>query len=259
LNKNKGGIMADGMKGKTVLVTGAGSGIGRSIAIAFSEQGANVMVADISQKDADETVSIIKDSGGTAEFRSCDVSKAVDVKALIEGIVKDHGRLDYACNNAGIHNPYNEFLPDADEGIWDSIIAVNLRGVFLCMKYETRAMMKQGRGVIVNIASMSGLLGESGSYAYVASKHGIMGLTKTAAYDFADKGIRINAVCPASVDTPGIAKAPPEMRQKYIESNPMKRMAKPEEIAAAVMWLCSDMAGFVTGTGLVIDGGVSTV
>ncbi len=251
--------MASDMKNKIVLVTGAGSGIGRSIAITFSEHEAHVIVADILQKGADETVSIIKDHRGRAEFRPCDVSKTEDVKTLIEGIVKDYGRLDCSCNNAGIHNPYNEFLPDADEDIWDSIIAVNLKGVFLCMKYETRAMMKQGGGVIVNIASMSGLLGESGSYAYVASKHGIMGLTKTAAYDFADKGIRINAVCPASVDTPGIAKAPPELRQKYIESNPMKRMAKPEEIAAAVIWLCSDMAGFVTGTGLVIDGGVSTV
>jgi NAD(P)-dependent dehydrogenase (short-subunit alcohol dehydrogenase family) len=251
--------MGINMNEKIALVTGAGSGIGRSIALAFSEQGAHVVVADISQKDTDETVSLMISKGGKAVFRPCDVSKADDVKTLIEGIVKEYGHLDYACNNAGIHNPYNEFLPDADEGIWDSIIAVNLKGVFLCMKYETRVMMKQGRGVIVNIASMSGLLGESGSYAYVASKHGIMGLTKTAAYDFADKGIRINAVCPASVDTPGIAKAPPEMRQKYIDSNPMKRMARPEEIAGAVMWLCSDMAGFVTGTGLVIDGGVSTV
>ncbi|MBN1905120.1 MAG: glucose 1-dehydrogenase [Deltaproteobacteria bacterium] len=247
------------MKGKIALVTGAGSGIGRSIAIAFSEHGAYVIVADIAQEGADETVSIIKDRGGRAEFRPCDVSKADDVKTLIDSIVKDHGRLDYACNNAGIHNPCNEFLPDADESIWDSIIAVNLKGVFLCMKYETKVMLERGCGVIVNIASMSGLLGEPGSYAYVASKHGIMGLTKTAAYEFADKGIRINAVCPAAVDTPGMAKAPPEFRKKYTDSNPMKRMARPEEIAGAVMWLCSDIAGFVTGTGLVIDGGVSTI
>lgn len=247
------------MKGKIALVTGAGSGIGRAITMAFSEHGAHVVVADISQKEADETVSLISSKGVEAVFRPCDVSKADDVKALVEGIVKEYGRLDYAVNNAGIHNPYVEFLPDADEGIWDSIIAVNLKGVFLCMKYETKVMLERGCGVIVNIASMSGLLGEPGSYAYVASKHGIMGLTKTAAYEFADKGIRINAVCPAAVDTPGMAKAPPDFRQKYTDSNPMKRMARPEEIAGAVMWLCSDIAGFVTGTGLVIDGGVSTI
>jgi NAD(P)-dependent dehydrogenase (short-subunit alcohol dehydrogenase family) len=247
------------MNNKIALVTGAGSGIGRAIAIAFGEHGAHVIVADISQKLADETVNLITAKGGKAVFRHCDVSKSEDVKNLIENVVKDYGHLDYAVNNTGIHNPDVEFLPDADEDLWDRIISVNLKGVFLCMKYETKVMLECGCGVIVNIASMSGLLGEPGSYAYVASKHGIMGLTKTAAYEFADKGIRINAVCPAAVDTPGMAEAPPEFRQKYTDSNPMKRMARPEEVAGAVMWLCSDIAGFVTGTGLVIDGGVSTV
>lgn len=251
--------MALSMKGRTALVTGAGSGIGRSIAEAFAEQGAMVVVADISQDGADETAGIITDHGGQAVSRYCDVSKKEDVRNLIEGIVKDFGSLDYACNNAGIHNPGTEFFPDADEEIWDRIIAVNLKGVFLCMKHEVREMLKQKSGVIVNIASMSGLLAEPGSYAYAASKHGVMGLTKTVAFEFAKSGIRINAVCPAAVDTPGFAEAPPEFRQKYIDTNPMGRLAKPEEIAATVMWLCSDMADFVTGTGIVIDGGVSTV
>ena len=247
------------MNGKIALVTGAGSGIGRSIAMAFGERGAIVAVADISQKGADETVDLITGQGGKAVFMPCDVSKKEDVKALIENMVNRFGRLDYACNNAGIHNPDIEFLPDADEDVWDRIIAVNLKGVFLCMKYEIRQMLKQKCGVIINTSSMSGVLAEPGSYAYAASKHGVMGLTKTAAIDFVKSGIRVNAVCPAAVDTPGIAEAPQELRQKFINSNPMGRMARPEEIADAVLWLCSDMAGFITGTGIIIDGGVSTV
>ena len=251
--------MGHTVKGKTALVTGAGSGIGRSIALAFGEQRATVVVSDISKKGGDETVDLIAGSGGKAVFMPCDVSEAKDVQILIGNIVRDFGTLDYACNNAGIHNPGTEFMPDADENIWDRIIAVNLKGVFLCMKYEVHAMLKQKYGVIVNISSMSGLLAEPGSYAYAASKHGVMGLTKTAAFEFAKSGIRINAVCPAAVDTPGFAEAPPKFRQKYIDSNPMGRLARPEEIAAAVMWLCSDLAGFVTGTGLIIDGGVSAI
>jgi NAD(P)-dependent dehydrogenase (short-subunit alcohol dehydrogenase family) len=247
------------MNGKIALVTGAGSGIGRSIAAAFGEHGVMVIVSDISKENGGKTVSLITGSGGKAVFRHCDVSKTEDVQCLIENIIRDFGHLEYACNNAGIHNPGTEFFPDADEELWDRIIAVNLKGVFLCMKYEIREMLKQKSGVIVNISSMSGLLAEPGSYAYAASKHGVMGLTKTAAFEYAKSGIRINAVCPAAVDTPGFAEAPPEFRKKYIESNPMGRLAKPEEIAAAVIWLCSDLAGFVTGTGLIIDGGVSTI
>ncbi len=247
------------MRGKTALVTGAGSGIGRSVAIAFAELGATVVAADISEKRADETVSLINGRGGKGVFRACDVSVTDDVRNLIEGIVQDFGCLDYACNNAGIHNPDPEYLPDADEVMWDSIIAVNLKGVFLCMKYEIRAMVQQKSGIIVNISSLAGILAESGCYAYTASKHGIMGLTRTAAFDFAKTGIRINAVCPAGVDTPGLAEAPEEFRQKLRDSTPVGRIGKPEEIAAAVLWLCSDLAGFVTGTGIVIDGGVSTV
>lgn len=247
------------INGKTVLVTGAGSGIGRSIAMAFSEYGADVVAADISQKGALETVSMITEKGGSAVFRYCDVSEKEDVKSLIENIIKDFGHLDYAVNNAGIHNQQGESLQDADEEMWDRIIAVNLKGVFLCMKHEVGAMLKQKCGVIVNIASLSGLLGEPGAYAYTAAKHGIMGLTKTAAHDYAKLGIRINAVCPAGVETPSLVSAPEEIRQNLIDQTPVGRLGKPEEIAAAVLWLCSDMAGFVTGTGIVIDGGVSTI
>lgn len=247
------------MKGKTALVTGAGSGIGRGIAQAFGEKGAMVVAADISRELADGTVRLIRERGGKAEFRSCDVSNKGDVQILIENIIKDFGHLDYACNNAGIHNPTPEFLLDVDEEMWDRIIEINLKGVFLCMKYEVQAMLKEGRGVIINISSLSGILGEPGSYAYSAAKHGVMGLTKTAAYDFAKSGIRINAVCPAAVDTPGLAAAPQEFREKLKDDIPLGRIGKPEEIAGAVLWLCSDQASFVTGTGLIIDGGVSTV
>ena len=247
------------MKGKTALVTGAGAGIGRSIARAFGEEGAVVIVSDISEKGGNETVSLIMESGGESVFRYCDVSRKEDVQALIDWIVQDFGRLDYACNNAGIHNPDREYLLETDDDMWDRIIAINLKGVFLCMKYEIEAMLKQRSGAIVNMSSLSGFLGESGSYAYSAAKHGVLGLTKTAAFDFAKTGIRINAVCPAAVDTPGLAEAPQELRKKFVESIPAGRLGKPEEIAAAVLWLCSDQASFVTGTGLVIDGAASTI
>jgi NAD(P)-dependent dehydrogenase (short-subunit alcohol dehydrogenase family) len=143
--------------------------------------------------------------------------------------------------------------------MWDRIIAVNLKGVFLCMKHEVRQMLRQGHGVIVNIASLAGILAESGCYAYVAAKHGIMGLTKTAAFDYANKGIRVNAVCPAAIDTPGLSEAPEEFRRRLKETTPVGRIGKPEEVASAVLWLCSDLAGFVTGAGIVMDGGVSTI
>ncbi len=251
--------MTADMNRKTALVTGAGSGIGRSIAMAFSEHGAQVIVADVSQKGAQETVDMIIEQGGSAVFMRCDVSQKEDVDVLIKNIIKDFGRLDYAVNNAGIHNQQGEALEDADEDLWDRIISVNLKGVFLCMKHEVRAMLRQKSGIIVNIASLSGLLGEPGAYAYTAAKHGVMGLTKTAAHDYAKSGIRINAVCPSGVETPSLVSAPREIRRKFIDQTPVGRLGKPEEIASAVLWLCSDMAGFVTGTGLVIDGGVSTV
>jgi NAD(P)-dependent dehydrogenase (short-subunit alcohol dehydrogenase family) len=251
--------MADSMKGKVALVTGAGSGIGRAVALAFAAQGATVVVGDVDGEGASGTVGLIRQGGGLAAYRHCDVSNSGDVRAMVEGTVAEFGRLDFACNNAGIHNPLPELLGEADEETWDRIIAVNLKGVFLCMKYEVRQMLLQGHGVIVNMSSLAGLVAESGCYAYAASKHGIMGLTKPAAFDHARHGIRINAVCPAAVDTPGLREAPEEFRQRLRETTPIGRIGTPEEVAATVLWLCSDLAGFVTGTGIVIDGGVSTV
>jgi NAD(P)-dependent dehydrogenase (short-subunit alcohol dehydrogenase family) len=249
----------DDMNDKVALVTGAGSGIGRAVAIAFAKAGATVVVADVGLAEGSETVRLVEQAEGKAVFQLCDVSKNRDVQVMVDGAVQRFGRLDFACNVAGIHNAMPEDLADADEETWDRIIAVNLKGVFLCMKHEVRHMAGQGRGVIVNMASLAGMLAEPGCYAYVASKHGIMGLTKTAAFDYAKAGIRINAVCPAAIDTPGLQQASEEFRQRLRETTPVGRIGTPEEVAAAVLWLCSDSAGFVTGTGIVMDGGVSTV
>ena len=246
------------MIGKVALVTGAGSGIGRATAIAFGKAGSTVVVADISPAEGPETVRVIEEAGGKAAYQFCDVSRNGDVQAMVDRTVEEFGRLDFACNIAGIHNPMPESLADADEETWDRIIAVNLKGVFLCMKHEVRHMLKQGKGVIVNMASLAGILAEPGCYAYLAS-NGIMGLTKVAAFDYAKAGICINAVCPAAIDTRGLQQAPEEFRRRLREATPLGRIGAPEEVAAAVLWLCSDSAGFVTGTGIVLDGGVSTV
>ncbi len=247
------------MAGRTALVTGAGSGIGRAVALAFAAEGAGVMVGDIDETAAAGTVLLIEQAGGTAASERCDVSRSDDVARLVDVTVATFGRLDYAANVAGIHNALPEALTDADEAVWDAIIATNLKGVFLCMKHEARVMLPQGRGVIVNMASVAGLFAEPGCYAYVASKHGIVGLTKTAAFDLARTGIRVNAVCPAGVETPGLMNAPEEFRRMLREATPVGRIGTPEEVAAAVLWLCSDLAGFVTGSAIVMDGGVTTV
>ena len=252
-------MKGDDMTGKVALVTGAGSGIGRAVGLAFGRAGASVVAADINQETGSETARLIEGEGGKAVYQLCDVSINRDVQTTVEGTVERFGRIDFACNIAGIHNPTPETLVDADEEVWDRIIAVNLKGVFICMKHEVRHMVRQGKGVIVNMASLSGIVAESGCYAYVASKHGIMGLTKTAAFDYARAGIRINAVCPGPIDTPGLREAPEEFRQRLSETTPVGRIGTSEEVAAAVMWLCSDSAGFVTGTGIIMDGGISAI
>jgi NAD(P)-dependent dehydrogenase (short-subunit alcohol dehydrogenase family) len=251
--------MAGTMTGKVALVTGAASGIGRAIAVAFANEGANVVVADIDEKAGKEAVSFVEGVGVKGLFVKCDVSKGEDVKNMIDAATREFGRLDFACNDAGIHNPLPESLTDVDEDMWDKIIAVNLKGVMLCMKHEVPPMMKQGSGVIVNIASLGGLFAEPGSYAYTASKHGVMGLTKVAAFQYARDGIRISAVCPAVIETPMLAMAPEEVKQYLKSLHPIGRFGKSEEVAAAVIWLCSDQSAFVTGAGIVLDGGASTV
>jgi NAD(P)-dependent dehydrogenase (short-subunit alcohol dehydrogenase family) len=250
--------MAGTMAEKVALVTGAGSGIGRAIALAFAREGARVVVADVDPRGGEETVSQARSLGARSQFVTCDVSKKEEVQALVSETFKTFGRLDIACNNAGIHAQLPESFTEIKEETWDRIIAINLKGVFLCMQCELQQMLKQGNGIIVNIASLAGILAEPGGYCYTASKHGVMGLTKAAAFEYARTGIRINAVCPGVIDTPMIDKLSDEMKQMMLGMHPIGRFGKAEEVAGAVMWLCSDLAGFVTGIGVILDGGIST-
>jgi NAD(P)-dependent dehydrogenase (short-subunit alcohol dehydrogenase family) len=249
--------MAGGLTGKVALVTGASSGIGRASALAFGREGAKVVVADIVAEGGEETVSLIKKAGGEALFVRAEVSKAAEVAALINTAVATYGRLDCAHNNAGIEGAAATTVECTEEN-WDRIIAINLKGVWLCMKYEIPQMLKQGGGAIVNTASGAGLVGVPRSGGYVASKHGVVGLTKTAALEYAKLGIRVNAVCPGPIDTPmlqRIGSRRPQIVEKIAAAGPMRRLGKPEEIAEAVVWLCSEAASFVTGQAMPVDGG----
>jgi NAD(P)-dependent dehydrogenase (short-subunit alcohol dehydrogenase family) len=245
------------MKGKSAVVTGAGMGIGRAIALGFADEGVSVVIADINEAAGRETVELVRKKGGNAVFVKCDVSKREDVKTMVATAVKEFGSLDYGCNNAGIHPevapvPFTEIQDDQ----WDLVMSVNLKGVLYCMQEELRQMEKQGFGVIVNTASMAGLLVEPGFPVYTVSKHGVMGLTKSAAFMYVKKGTRINAICPAPVDTPMYRAAPKEVSQMLEAILPMGRVATEQEVAGAVMYLCSDTASYITGIGLPIDGGV---
>ena len=244
--------------GKVAFVTGAGSGIGRVTALAFAHEGANVVVADISEQGNQETVRLIEAQGGRAVAVRCDVTRAADVKAALDKTVEAFGRLNFAFNNAGVEPRKSVPTADYEEEEWDRIVDTNLRGVFLCMKHEIPLILKQGGGAIVNTSSGAGVIGIKGSPAYTAAKHGVIGLTRAAALDYAAQNIRVNAVCPGYIDTPMMGRftgGTPEGRAKVIAEEPVGRMGKPEEIAAAVVWLCSDTAAFVVGHALVIDGG----
>ena len=242
------------MKGKVALVTGAGSGIGRASAIAFGARGAAVMVADVDAAGGTETVKLIADAGGRAEFITCDVGSADEIKAMVRATVTAFGRLDYAFNNAGI----NPMMADQwQEEAWNKMLDINLTGVMLCMREEIAVMRENGGGAIVNTSSINGLVGNGNQPAYVATKHGVVGLTRMAALAEATNNIRVNAVCPGVIETAmtAAAAAVPEYKAAMESMTPMGRMGRPEEIAEAVVWLCSDGASFVTGHPMVVDGG----
>jgi NAD(P)-dependent dehydrogenase (short-subunit alcohol dehydrogenase family) len=250
--------MAGRFEGSIVIVTGASYGIGRATSVAFAREGATVVVSDVVDSGGEETVGLIRKSGGTARYVRCDISSANDVRALVEGTVKTYGRLDVAFNNAGIEGsqgPVGE-LPEAE---WRRVIDVNLTGEFLCMQQELQQMEKQGGGAIVNNASILGTVGFANAGAYCAAKHGVLGLTQVAAMEYATKGIRINSVCPGFIETPMLARAGlttnAEVRQALVGLHPMKRLGRPKEIADAVLYLSSPQASFVTGAALYVDGG----
>ncbi|CAM4062105.1 SDR family oxidoreductase [Flavobacterium sinopsychrotolerans] len=242
-------------KNKVALVTGGASGIGRATALAFAKKGAKVAVVD--WKENDEMVDLIKELGSEAIFIKCNVSKTDDVKAMVAQTIAAFGRLDYAFNNAGIEGA-SAPTQDCSEENWDKTIGVNLKGVWLCMKYEIPEILKQGKGAIVNCASVAGLVGFAGLPAYVASKHGIVGLTKTTALECATQGIRVNVVCPGVIQTPMIDRLTGKTKEgieRFKGFEPIGRFGLPEEIANAVVWMCSDEASFVTGHVMAVDGG----
>ena len=248
-----------GFENKVALVTGGGSGIGRACALAFAREGAKVVVADVMERGGEETVQMIREAGGESIFVKTDVSKAADVEALVKRAVDTYGRLDCGINNAGIEG-INAPTADYTEENWNRVININLKGVWLCMKYEIPEMQKQGGGAIVNMASVAGLVGFQGMPAYCASKGGIIQLTKVAALEYAKAGIRVNAVCPGVIRTPMVERLTggnPETEAQFTVMEPVGRMGTPEEIAESVVWLCSDAASFVTGHPMVVDGGLT--
>ena len=242
---------------KVALVTGASFGIGRATAVAFAQRGASVVIADWKEDPESTTLKAVREAGSEGIFVRCNVASAADVRQLISQTVERFGRLDFAFNNAGIEGLQASTL-DCTEENWDNTLAVNLKGVWLCMKEELRQMQQQASGVIVNCSSVAGLSGFANLPAYVASKHGIVGLTKAAGLENAKTGIRIIAVCPGVIHTPMVDRVTggnPEVEKLYTAMEPVGRMGKPEEVAEAVVWLCSDAASFITGVALPVDGG----
>ena len=242
---------------KVAFVTGAANGISRAAALSFAHEGVSVAVADVSEPANQETARLIQQTGGRVLAIRCDVSRPDDVRAALDKTVETFGRVDFAFNNAGVEQPITA-TADLTVEQWDRIVAIDLRSVFLCMKHEIPLMLKQGGGVVVNTSSGAGVKGFAGQAAYCAAKYGVIGLTKAAALDYAKSNIRVNAVCPGIIETALMdcfSGGTSEGRERVIAQEPVGRMGTPEEIAAAVVWLCSDAAAFVTGHAMVIDGG----
>jgi NAD(P)-dependent dehydrogenase (short-subunit alcohol dehydrogenase family) len=250
--------MSGMLAGKVVLVTGGGSGIGRASALALAREGAEVVVTDVVEAGGNETLRLIEEAGGKGLFIRGDVADATDVERLIGAVEAQYGRLDCAHNNAGIEGIQAPTAECTEEN-WDRVLRVNLKGTWLCMKYEIPLMLKQHRGSIVNTASVAGLVGFPNIVAYNASKGGVIQLTKTAALEYAMEGIRVNAVCPGVIRTPMVERflgGSAEAEKAFVAMEPVGRMGTPEEIAEAVVWLCSDASSFVTGDALPVDGGL---
>ncbi|MBE0494456.1 MAG: SDR family oxidoreductase [Thiomicrospira sp.] len=242
---------------KVAVITGASSGIGFATAQAFAKQGAKVVIADVQTEKGEQAVAAIKQAGGEASFVKTDVSDPRQVESLVAQTIATYQRLDFAINNAGIDG---DRAPTADctEENWDRVIDINLKGVWLCMKNQIPQMLKQGRGCIVNIASIAGVVGFQNMPAYCASKGGVIQLTKTAALEYAKQGVRINAVCPGVIKTPmvaGLFEKDPKMEEVLNAGTPIGRLGSPEEIASAILWLCSEHAGFMIGQPVIMDGG----
>lgn len=253
--------MSTTFAGKVALVTGGAAGIGKATAEAFAAQGAKVVVSDISEAAGQAVVEGIKASGGDAVFVACNVAKADQVKALMDAVVAHYGRLDCAFNNAGIEIEQDK-LADGNEDVFDSIMDVNVKGVWQCMRFEIPLMLAQGGGAIVNTASVAALGAAPKMSIYAASKHAVLGLTRSAAVEYAKKSIRVNAVCPAVIDTEMFRRAAaidPRKAEFAAAMHPVGRIGKAEEIAAAVLYLCSDGAGFTTGIALPVDGGATCI
>jgi NAD(P)-dependent dehydrogenase (short-subunit alcohol dehydrogenase family) len=247
-----------GLQGRVALVTGGGGGIGRASALAFARSGASVVVNDVDDDQGAETVDRIRSHGGNAIYSRCDVSDPEQVQAMVASAIDTFGRLDCAFNNAGINSIT---LDEYDDEVWSRAIAVNLTGVMLCMREAATVMVKQGSGAIVNTASINGVVGNPGQPAYTAAKHGVVGLTRHGALRWASSGIRVNAVCPGVIDTPMTEQvaADPALRAMIDGMTPIGRMGRAEEVAEAVVWLCSDAASFVTGHPLLVDGGATAI
>jgi len=251
--------MAGLLDGKSALVTGGGGGIGRATALALAREGARLAIADIAADAAREAVALVNAAGGQAISLSGEVARDADVRAMVEAVIGAYGRLDCAFNNAGIAgwqvDAAGKKTAEWSEEAFDRMIAVNLKGVWLCMKHELLRMQAQGSGAIVNTASIAGLAGLATSSAYVAAKHGVVGLTKTAAIEYAEAGIRVNAVCPGYIKTPMTEETMRRRGAAIIAQTPLKRMGSPEEIAEMVVWLLSERASYVTGAAYNVDGG----
>lgn len=250
--------MSKELHNKVALITGGTSGIGRDTAVLFAKEGAKVVFSGRRELEGNETLKLVRAEGGEGLFVKSDASKSADIESLVQKTVDTYSRLDVAFNNAGVEGKWVPLIDQTEEN-WDQVHNINLKGVWLSMKYEIRQMLKQGGGgAVVNMSSVAGLIGAAGAGVYVASKHGVLGLTKSAALEYAPHGIRVNAVCPAVIETPMAERAfaDPAVSKRMVSLHPLGRFGKPMEVAEAVLWLCSDKSSFTTGQCIGVDGGL---